>query len=100
VGNWGGWGNTYECGGGYAVGFQLRSEPELQQDNTGANNLRLFCSGSKGYVEGNGLHWGMWTDIQWCPDGKAICGLRTQVQPSQGLSPSKIPIFLIIACLG
>jgi len=67
----------------------LRSEPHQDNlDDTAANNLRIYCSGSKGFLQGGGLHWGEWTALQQCPYGYAICGLRTQVQLSQG--PSKL----------
>jgi len=85
TGIWGDWGASYECHNSYAVGFQLRSE-EFQHDNddSAANNLRIFCSNSMTYLEGSGLDWGDWTEPQRCPVGWAMCGLRTQVQSSQG----------------
>ncbi|XP_021950187.1 vitelline membrane outer layer protein 1 isoform X2 [Folsomia candida] len=85
VGKWGSWGSSYECPRGYAVGFQIRSEAfEERNDNTAANNLRIYCSGTKGYLEGAGLQWGNWSNIQLCPWKSVICGLRTQVQSPQG----------------
>lgn len=85
VGKWGSWGSSYECHRGYAVGFQLRSETfQDDTDNTAANNLRIYCSGTKGYLEGAGLPWGNWSKLQLCPWKYALCGLRTQVQEPQG----------------
>lgn len=72
---------------GFATGFQLLSdEPQIALDNTGANNLRIYCSGLKEnptqYVEGYGEYTGEWTDPQFCKDRQAICGIKSQVQNS------------------
>lgn len=92
VGKWGTNGVSYECPEGYAVGFQLRSEPsQKHHDDTAANNLRIFCSTSAlnnnvSYLEGSGLSWGDWTEPQLCKYGKAMCGIRTQVEAEKGHS--------------
>lgn len=90
VGSWGTWGVSYECPGSYAIGFQLRSESSQKgQDDTAANNVRIFCSSSLkspgiNYLEGSGLSWGSWSDPQFCSNGWAMCGIRTQVESSKG----------------
>jgi len=54
-------------------------------DNTGANNLRVFCSNlNGGFLEGDGLDWGHWTAPQKCLSQQAVCGIQTQVQSPVG----------------
>lgn len=98
VGKWGTWGVSYECPGSYAVGFQLRSESDQKgQDDTAANNLRIFCSPASSemspgvhYLEGSGLSWGTWTTAQFCPFGWAMCAIKTQVERAKGHSMTPI----------
>lgn len=70
---------------GFAIGFQLLSDdPQIALDNTGANNIRIYCSDMKDsatqYVEGYGDYTGQWTDPQFCKERQAICGIKSQVQ--------------------
>ncbi|ODM97349.1 Vitelline membrane outer layer protein 1 [Orchesella cincta] len=98
-GNWGRWGAIYECPRSYAVGFQLRSESGRGgNDDTAANNLRIFCSNSIEFLEGNGLSRGDWTETQRCPFGWAICGMRTQIETPQGNSDDTALNNLDIQC--
>lgn len=99
TGKWGTWGASYECPESYAVGFQLRSEERQNgQDDTAANNLRIFCSNSDpnnaNYLEGSGLSWGEWTDTRFCEYGSAICAIRTQVEAAKG--HGKLGVYLLI----
>ncbi|OQV24805.1 hypothetical protein BV898_01396 [Hypsibius exemplaris] len=44
-GYWGGWGREFRCTApDYAIGFELRSEPSINGDDTAGNNLRLICA--------------------------------------------------------
>lgn len=73
---------------GYATGFQLKSESNQGSgDDTGAVNLKLSCFNfdtTKTEITGWDLPWGDWTEYQRCPPRTAICGIRTQVEGSQG----------------
>jgi hypothetical protein len=68
---------------GVGIGFQLNSQDDQGSgDDTGANNLRVFCSGLKknspAYVEGFGNYNGEWTSSQYCGPRQAICGVQSQ----------------------
>jgi len=92
VQKWGRWGSPFYClRGGYALGFQMRSHKPLDSgagfgfkfDDVGACNLRLFCSTGE-ILHGDGRNeWGVWTNIQSCPTGQALCSLRTQIERDQ-----------------
>jgi hypothetical protein len=92
VQKWGKWGSFFFCKqGGYAIGFQMRSLRPLDSgagfgfkfDDVGACNLRLFCSTGE-VLEGDGRNeWGIWTTAQRCPQGQALCSLRTQIEKDQ-----------------
>ena len=91
VGDWGDWGAEYRCPSGSALtGFRLRGEKDQGRgDDTAANNLMGFCRSSTTQEEtdsitGDGLSWGDWSARRDCPRGYAICGIKTQVEDSQG----------------
>lgn len=74
---------------GLAIGFQLMSDsPQIALDNTGANNIRLYCSGLRSsmtqYVEAYGEYVGEWTDTQYCKNKQALCGIQSQFQATGG----------------
>lgn len=61
----------------------MRTQPNQGiLDDSGANNLRLFC----GYelLLGNGHDSGNWTEPQHCDSKQALCGLATQVETNHG----------------
>lgn len=94
-GQWGGYRDSHEC---LVVGeytffitrFSLRVEGDQGiGDDTAAGNLRVECrekSGDSTYLlEGDGTGWGGWGG--WsseCPQGSAVCGMETRVEPPQG----------------
>ncbi|OQV24803.1 putative Vitelline membrane outer layer protein 1-like protein [Hypsibius exemplaris] len=89
-GYWGGWGREFRCTApDYAIGFELRSEPSINGDDTAGNNLRLICADylyaqfgieKLTILEGDGTGWGYWTGQQKCPRGSALCGLKVQIE--------------------
>ncbi|CAL8129058.1 unnamed protein product [Orchesella dallaii] len=86
-GDWGSWGNVYSCYPGYLNGFQLRVEEyQGSSDDTATNNVRFFCTNLAGsnYIEGDGLGFGSWSQIQHCYSDQVICGLQTQMETYQG----------------
>jgi hypothetical protein len=71
----------------FAVGFQLRSEPDQTAvaDDSAGNNVNLFCSDGT-TLEGYGLTWGEWTPPVLCPRGLRLCAIQTQVEgPSKSI---------------
>ncbi|ODM92215.1 Vitelline membrane outer layer protein 1 [Orchesella cincta] len=84
-GQFGNWGKVFSCYPGFLNGFSLRAEdPQGSGDDTAANNIRLFCSNTPSYVEGDGLSFGNWSLDQLCLRDQAISGIQTQVEFSQG----------------
>ncbi|XP_021967329.1 uncharacterized protein LOC110862438 [Folsomia candida] len=88
---------------GFAIGFQLLSDdPQIALDNTGANNIRIYCSDMKDsatqYVEGYGDYTGQWTDPQFCKERQAICGIKSQVQTRAGPDQTGINNVRVKCC--
>jgi len=96
-GGYGNWGTVLYCPKNTLVtGFQLRSERSRgsnvfswffglnANDDTAANNLRLFCAEKTATVEGYGTSEGSWTSSQHCLERQAVCGFKTQVEPYKG----------------
>lgn len=85
MGQFGNWGSLFNCYPGVLTGFQLQVQgpQESYDDDTATNNVRFYCSnsGGSGYMEGDGLHFGSWTEARHCNRGDAVCGLQTQVEP-------------------
>jgi len=81
VGGFGDWTATQHCGEGFINGFQFRAErPQGRGDDTAANNLKVFCTGTGRTLEGRGTGWGDWGHEQRCYRNQAICAIRTQVE--------------------
>ncbi|OXA40421.1 vitelline membrane outer layer protein 1 homolog [Folsomia candida] len=73
----GNWGSFYEClAPARGTGYQMRSEG-VTLDNTAANNIALYCDGSR--MEGYGNTWGDWTERLNCPTGTLLCGYKAQI---------------------
>jgi len=98
IGGYGHWKNHLKCQphGGYNVSYihdvQFRSEHETRidansrhVDETAGNNLNGACLGGDTLV-GDGESFGIWSHYVRCPTNSAICGLKTQVESSQGMS--------------
>lgn len=98
----GNYGSKFYCGN-VAIGFQLRSERnQANGDDSGATNLRLFCSsdistaaaggnvqGKRSFLEGDGTEKGEWTTPQLCFKRQAICGIQTMVESEMGSAGKK-----------
>jgi hypothetical protein len=89
-GAWGNWRGKKYCKTNKIKGFQLKSEPPQgsKSDDTAANDLKLFCSDGSELNSNTAPTWGTWDPIFYCPlNSKGqetfICGLKTQVEPSQ-----------------
>lgn len=70
---------------GIVIGVEVMNyEKQLALDNTGASNLRVYCSEMAeeevGYVEGYGIYDGDWTSPVSCGARKGICGMQTLSQ--------------------
>lgn len=89
-GPWGFYRGKKFCQGGFANGFQLRSEPDLKsRDDAAAIDLMLLCihtndGTTSKIVGGEVLTYGAYTQEQICPPETAICGIRTQIEKEQG----------------
>ncbi len=89
-GAWGNWRGKKYCRTNKIKGFQLKSEPPQgsKSDDTAANDLKLFCSDGQELNSNTAPTWGSWDSIYRCPPNNKgqetfICGLKTQVEPSQ-----------------
>ncbi|ODM92206.1 Vitelline membrane outer layer protein 1 [Orchesella cincta] len=86
-GDFGEWGNVYSCYPGYLNGFQLKVEEyQGSSDDTATNNVRFYCTNlaDNNYLEGDGLGFGDWGQVQHCYSNQVISGIQTQVEPNQG----------------
>ena len=45
-------------------------------DETAGNNVNMACSHGS-VLAGNGENYGTWSDFEMCPEGSAVCGIRT-----------------------
>ncbi|XP_066965354.1 vitelline membrane outer layer protein 1 homolog isoform X2 [Macrobrachium rosenbergii] len=84
--NRGSWTGVRACPqGSFLKGYQLKSENGGHTDNTAANALRMWCSGSDQGLESPGTKWGSWLEHVSCKKDKVICGLMTRVEEDQGI---------------
>lgn len=90
-GPWGYYRGREYCPNGLGNGFELKSEPSQggRHDDLAATDFNLICAngdGSSSIVRGGEiLGFGNWaTTGRMCPPETAICGIRTQVERSQG----------------
>ncbi|XP_021960007.1 uncharacterized protein LOC110855905 [Folsomia candida] len=62
----------------------MNYEKQLALDNTGASNLRIYCSDmtedDTAYVEGYGIYDGEWSSPVSCGARRGICGMQTLSQ--------------------
>ncbi|XP_052443961.1 vitelline membrane outer layer protein 1 isoform X2 [Carassius gibelio] len=85
VGSWGKWTEIKWCPSGLLTAFQLRVESSQGiEDDTAVNNIRFRCSRGS-LLEGDGTGWGEWGYMSTTCEGKAICGIQTQVEEPQGM---------------
>uniref|UniRef100_A0A673HGQ4 Vitelline membrane outer layer protein 1-like n=1 Tax=Sinocyclocheilus rhinocerous TaxID=307959 RepID=A0A673HGQ4_9TELE len=83
--HWGQWTEIKWCPSGFLTAFQLRVESSQGiEDDTAANNIRFRCSRGS-LLEGDGTAWGEWGYMSRTCEGKAICGIMTQVEEPQGM---------------
>ena len=74
--------------------LQLYFEPfqGSSTDDTGVNGIEVMCRGPgmDGTTTTNIEQYSSWSDSRWgiwsstCPSGKAVCALKTRVEPYQG----------------
>lgn len=84
-GPWGYYRGVKYCSTGFMTGFELRSESDQGKgDDAGAIDLAQFCGNGEEHIVGGIHQWGSWTVRQYCPPQTAVCGIRTQVEGSQG----------------
>merc|ERR1711936_821966 len=94
TGNFGGWNDPLMCGeaGSFISGIQFKSEKETLRagevvrhlDETAGNNVNMACSHGS-VLAGNGENFGTWSNFEMCPEGQAVCGIRTLVEDPQGV---------------
>ena len=88
VGEWGKWGNWKTCPSGSLLnGFSMRSESDQGNfnDDTGANDLIMYCKNPNTGVEtvldnAGGTTWGDWGAKITCPSNTYIGFIQTQVE--------------------
>jgi len=82
-GNFGSWGQIYQCDVGLVTGFQLQEELHEEKsdyDDTAVNNVKIICSDPSLLVlTGDGIDWGVWKSVQHCSSKQAVCGIQTRV---------------------
>ncbi|XP_037048432.1 uncharacterized protein LOC119082876 [Bradysia coprophila] len=90
-GGWGEYRGRKYCPNGLGNGFELRSESSQggRGDDTAAVDFNLICANNDGTSAnirgGEIVTFGEWrTTNRMCPPETAICGIRTQVERSQG----------------
>ena len=85
VAPWGGWGSDVYCNSNEKLSaFIMKSEPSQGKgDDTAANAFKFYCSNRELFNHHEGS-WGRWGNLIRCPANTYICGLRTQVEGSQG----------------
>ncbi|XP_002163773.3 1-phosphatidylinositol phosphodiesterase [Hydra vulgaris] len=67
------------------VGYNLLIEPaQGSGDDTGANNLVLYCNGGTSLTANVYTNYGAWQPVNRCPYGMAVVGLITRVEDNQG----------------
>ena len=98
-GKWGEWCNEDTCKNGYVNGFRFKVEESQGtfRDDTGANGIELKCSDGQTLKSAEGK-WGEWSDFIYCPSGKYICGIKTQVVDSRGVADDSALIDVILYC--
>ena len=97
TGYWGSWATSRRSSSGF-VGAKLRFEwSQGNGDDTAANELILY-NGNTSYRTGNGGVWGDWLDLQRCPSGQRICGLKTRVEKSIGRGDDTALNGVVLQC--
>ena len=67
------------------VAYNLLIEPpQGSGDDTGANNLVLYCNGGTQLSAQVQTNFGVWQPVNRCPLGMAVVGLITRVEDNQG----------------
>lgn len=86
VGPWGNWAESFSIcpNGKFLIGFEMRMErSQGRGDDTATNAVRMICEDFN-IIKSRESSWGEWSMINLCPAKFFICGLKTQVEPSQG----------------
>lgn len=70
----------------YKLGILGIGMLHTHQNFFAANNYKFTCSNQRDgvWMDGEGMNWGYWTEWEDCPTGSYICGIKTQVESSQG----------------
>eukprot|EP00727_Mastigamoeba_balamuthi_P010593 m51a1_g6156 hypothetical protein (478) ;mRNA; r:316673-318476 len=91
VGPWGTWDEPVFCPTGYYVGgLQVLVEKGCGKcDDTALNAIKVLCRDRRGSevlwdVSHSKTSWGEWSKWYSCPEGTAVTGIRTRLEPKQG----------------
>ncbi|CAF0709218.1 unnamed protein product [Brachionus calyciflorus] len=67
---------------GKFVGFRYRAEPRITGDDTAGNMISMYCeSGDTVWYDLRYFGKDLKETQKYCPEGEAICGIRTQIEP-------------------
>lgn len=101
-GGWGSWqARNDDCAGQPIIGAKMMVEPKQGSgDDTAANRVAFKCLNGAWSYPDSYTAWGSWSDVQECPAGTAVCGLRTRVEPSQGSRDDTALNGMELACCG
>ena len=56
------------------------------KDDAAVTNVQFKCTDGSTFGDWSGdeLDWGSWEAWKYCPKNQVVCGIQTQVEPSQG----------------
>jgi len=88
-GYFGSWLDFQDCGSGFITAASLKSVPyHNHSDDTGVTNILFKCNHGDEEIgkwdNGKATEWGDWSGLKSCDSNKAVCGIRTKVEPPQG----------------
>jgi len=85
VGHYGDWRQAFFCQG-LATGFQMQVSPwqgSGSSDDTGVNNIKIFCNKEHSPILGDGINWDAWSYQRFCQPKQAVCGIQTRVDKTR-----------------
>ncbi|XP_063886967.1 vitelline membrane outer layer protein 1 homolog [Scylla paramamosain] len=98
---WGVWREARACEAGtFLRGVRLwAEEPQGVLDDVGATDVDMVCGDGR-VLNGGGVCWGDHSDWLACPQGYAICGIRTRVEKLAGLMGDNTAVndLMMVCC--
>lgn len=102
IGPWGNWGSISYCElSSKVIGFQIKVEaPQGSGDDTATNAVRFLCSNSQVLISAEGPYGNWMPNTFVCKPSYHMCGIQTQVEPSQGnRDDTALNNIAIICCI-